>query len=59
MSAIPEEARTKSRARHNLHQLAWQTVAEDVPVTLEYFMRDYVGHLRHHLDQIFIAKETS
>jgi hypothetical protein len=59
MSAIPEEARTKSRARHNLHQLAWQTVAEDVPVTLEYFMRDYVGHLRHHLDQILLAKETS
>ena len=52
MSAIPEETRTKSRARHNLHQLAWQPIAESVPVTLEYFMRDYVGHLQHHLDQI-------
>jgi len=59
MSAIPEEARTKSRARHNLHQLAWQTVDQRVPVTLEYFMRDYVGHLQHHLDQIFLAKAPS
>src|SRR3984893_16271585 len=48
MALIPEEARTKSRARHNLHQLAWQTVDERVPVTLEYFMRDYVSHLQHH-----------
>ena len=52
MSTIPEEARAKSRARHNLHQLAWQTVDQSAPVTLEYFMRDYVGHLQHHLDQI-------
>lgn len=53
MSQVPEETRTKSRARHNLHQLAWQAVAESEPVTLEFFMRDYVGHLQHHLDQIF------
>jgi hypothetical protein len=53
MSAIPIEVRTKPRARHNLQQLAWQTLAEDAPATLEYFMRDYVGHLQHHLDQIF------
>lgn len=52
MSAIPEGARTKSRSRHNLHQLAWQPIAESAPVTLEYFMRDYVGHLQHHLGQI-------
>ena len=25
---------------------------KEEPATLEYFMRDYVGHLRHHLDQI-------
>ena len=56
MSSIPLETRVKSRARHNLHQLAWQTVDENQPVTLEYFMRDYVGHLEHHLDQIFLAR---
>jgi hypothetical protein len=59
MATIPEEIRTKPRARHNLHQLAWQTVDQNVPVSLEYFMRDYVGHLQHHLDQILLAKATS
>lgn len=59
MSQVPEEARTKSRARHNLHQLAWQMVAENAPVTLDYFMRDYIGHLQHHLDQIFPQQATS
>ncbi|HXM36862.1 MAG TPA: DinB family protein [Pyrinomonadaceae bacterium] len=58
MSSIPEETRTTSRARHNLHQLAWQTVDQNEPVTLEYFMRDYVGHLQHHLDQILAPGST-
>ena len=52
MECMPEPQRTKHRARHNLQQIAWQTVAEDEPVTLEYFMRDYVNHLQHHLRQI-------
>jgi hypothetical protein len=28
-------------------------VEQKEPVTLEYLMRDYVRHLKHHLDQIF------
>ena len=55
MSNVPEQTLTKPRTRHNLHQLAWRTVDESEPVTLEYFMRDYVQHLEHHLDQIFDA----
>ena len=52
IEAAPESARLRPRARHNLHELAWQAVAQDEPATLEYFMRDYVGHLEHHLAQI-------
>lgn len=59
MAAIPEAIKSKSRPRHNLQQLAWQTVAENEPVTLDYFMRDYVGHLRHHLDQIFLTEAAT
>jgi hypothetical protein len=32
--------------------IGWQTVAPTEPTTLEYFVNDYVGHLRHHLAQI-------
>ena len=53
MSNIPVDLRTKPRARHNLDRIAWQTVSTSEPVTLEYFMQDYVGHLQHHLKQIF------
>jgi hypothetical protein len=53
ISVMPEETLTKARLRHNLDQLAWQTVDKGEPTTLEYFIRDYVGHLKHHLGQIF------
>jgi len=53
MSVVPKAARTKLRTSHNLDRIAWQTVGTTEPVTLEYFMRDYVAHLQHHLDQIF------
>jgi hypothetical protein len=52
MDAAPEEERTKPRADHVLDRLAWVAVPEGEPTTLEYFMRDYVGHLKHHLRQI-------
>jgi hypothetical protein len=52
MLAMPEEARVKERARHSLGKIAWQTVAENQPVTLDYFMRDYVAHMKNHLRQV-------
>jgi len=52
MAATPEAARLREHRQHNFHQIAWQTVPEDEPTTLDYFMRDYVTHLRHHLGQI-------
>jgi hypothetical protein len=52
METIPEEQRRKQRARHNLDVLAWKTIPRDQPATLDYFMADYVGHFRHHLNQV-------
>ena len=52
-SVIPDDVLTKSRAKHNLDQIAFNAVSTSEPATLEYFIRDYVDHLRHHLRQIF------
>jgi len=52
MSLIPEETRLKLRYRHNLHQIASDSLTEDEPVTLDWFMRDYVDHMKKHLGQI-------
>jgi hypothetical protein len=46
--------------RHLLHVMAQipverltnTVVGEDEPVTLEFLVKDYVGHLEHHLEQI-------
>jgi hypothetical protein len=53
MEATPAEVLARPRTDHTLHRIAWQTVPENEPVTLEYFMRDYIGHMEHHLRQIF------
>ena len=52
MSLVPEQTRTKPRSTHNLDQIAWKTVVINETVTLDYFMRDYVAHLKNHLAQI-------
>ena len=52
MDAVPRDVATRPRRRHNLHEIAWRTVPADRPATLDYFMRDYVGHLQHHLRQV-------
>jgi hypothetical protein len=54
MEAVPKDERVRLRARHNLDELAWKPVPRDQPVTLDYFMSDYVAHLEHHLRQVGI-----
>ncbi len=56
ISHIPEAKLTTERRVHNLDRIAWQTVSRNEPVTLEYFIRDYIGHLQHHLRQIYAAE---
>jgi len=57
VSVIPAAILTKPRAIHNLDQIAFKLVDKSEATTLEYFIRDYVDHLRHHLDQIFAEQK--
>jgi hypothetical protein len=52
MDGISDEQRRKKRVRHNLDVLAWKAFPREEPATLDYFMADYVGHFKHHLNQI-------
>ena len=49
MSAIPEEVARTARVRLSANPLA---PSGDEGMTLEFLMRDYVRHLKHHLSQI-------
>jgi hypothetical protein len=57
MEKASDQNRSRLRHEHNLDQIAWQTVANTEPATLEYFMQDYIGHLKNHLKQVFAAVE--
>jgi hypothetical protein len=52
MQAVPREVKARPRQRHNLHQIAFRTVPAAEPASLDYLMRDYVDHLKHHLEQV-------
>jgi hypothetical protein len=52
MSHAPKETLGRRCTQHSLQTIAFETVAETEPVTLEYLMKDYVVHLKHHLRQI-------
>jgi hypothetical protein len=52
MESAAEDVKLRPRTRHNLDQIAFAKVSRDEPVTLDFFMRDYVDHLRHHVRQI-------
>ncbi len=52
IARIPEPTLTLPRTRHSLDRIALETISADRMVTLEYLVRDYLGHLKHHLRQI-------
>ena len=53
MASAPAEVLRRERRAHTLDRIAFKAVPAERPATLEYLMRDYVGHLKHHLRQIF------
>ncbi len=53
MAHASKEKITRPCTLHTLQEIAFNTVPKTEPVMLEYLMKDYVDHLKHHLDQIF------
>ena len=53
MSCAAPDKMNNRYTQHSLQTIAFETVSESEPATLEYLMKDYVVHLKHHLNQIF------
>ena len=53
MSSAPKEKLNQVRTEHSLQTIAFKSVDNAAPTTLEYLMKDYVTHLKHHLSQVF------
>lgn len=50
---IPIEKLKQTTDDHNFDRICWQTVDKKESATLEYLINDYIGHLEHHLKQIY------
>jgi hypothetical protein len=55
---IPDETLSRLRHPHTLDKIDWQVVPVDQPATLEYLIRDYLGHLHDHLQQLLAAAQA-
>lgn len=51
INLTPDEKRFKIYENHNLNEVAWR-FPETEKATLDYFMRDYILHIEHHLSQV-------
>ncbi len=58
IGAVSEQRRNQVRRSHNIQEIGFKAVGKDKPVTLDFLMRDYVDHLRHHLSQILGPKRN-
>lgn len=52
VEAIPGDLLTKEFEDHNFDQILSESFAPDKPVTIEILIRDYLSHMKHHIDQI-------
>jgi hypothetical protein len=58
VSHIPSHQLTKLHREHSLDKIAWKVLSASEPATLEYLIRDYIGHMKHHLRQIFTERDA-
>ncbi len=59
VSRIPVDKLTAPRRPHSLDKIAFRVVDKQEAATLEYLIRDYVEHLKHHLGQIHVTAERA
>ncbi|KAA3610021.1 MAG: DinB family protein [Calditrichaeota bacterium] len=53
LEEIPQQAWKKEFTDHTLDKIAWQSLPGSKAATMEYLVKDYFGHLVHHLKQVY------
>jgi len=53
IEAIPNYVFSRPHETHNYDLIAWVEVPKEEPSSLEYLVRDYFNHMKHHLNVIF------
>lgn len=52
VKSIPESAKNKLVLIHNFDKICWKVVGKNEKSSLSYLIKDYIGHLEHHMKQI-------
>ena len=50
---IPVDIWRKNFSKHNFNEILSESFSPEHQVTIEMMMRDYLSHMRHHIDQIY------
>ena len=50
---LPEEKRKMLTINHNFNDICWSEISTDEESSFDYLIKDYIGHLEHHLKQIY------
>ena len=53
VGSIPDNVLKRSTMNHNYDEIVSKELSKNDPATLEYLIGDYIGHMQHHLNQIF------
>lgn len=59
LESMPDQVRTRKHDHHNFDVIEWKEVPQSEPATLDYLIRDYYGHMKYHLEQIFKIDSSS
>ena len=56
---IHEEKKFHLTRDHNFDKICWKQVKGNEKSSLDYLIKDYIGHLKHHLNQIYNYQKGS
>jgi hypothetical protein len=53
IESIPNNVLIRTSGKHNYDLIAWKEVPKEEQTNLEYLVKDYFDHMKHHLNQLF------
>lgn len=58
LEEIEDDQWQKEFKNHTLDSIAWKPLSASKPATMEYLVKDYYGHLLHHIKQMYSQTEN-
>lgn len=53
VNSIPDDKKYNETSQHNFDKICWKVIEKGEQSSLDYLIKDYIGHLKHHLNKIY------